>query len=101
MKTIITENLKNTQRYIPHTLETRLAVVKTYRNNNSISFICRCYKVSKASLMRWNKRYDGTKESLMDKSHKPYSQYPNSHTSEELSWIKNLIKRNPNISMQN
>lgn len=25
MKTIITENLKNTQRYIPHTLETRLA----------------------------------------------------------------------------
>ena len=99
MKTIITENLKNTQRYIPHTLETRLAAVKTYRNNNSISFICRRYKVSKASLMRWNKRYDGTKESLMDKSHKPYSQHPNSHTSEELSWIKNLIKRNPNISM--
>lgn len=31
MKTIITENIKNTQRYIPHTLETRLAVVKTYR----------------------------------------------------------------------
>ena len=30
MNTIITENLKNTQRYIPHTLETRLAAVKTY-----------------------------------------------------------------------
>ena len=99
MKTIITENLKNTQRYIPHTLDTRLAAVKTYRNNNSINFICRRYKISKASLMRWNKKYDGTKESLMDKSHKPYSQHPNSHTSEELSWIKNLIKRNPNISM--
>ena len=80
MKTPITENLQNTQRYIPHTLETRLAVVKTYRNNNSISFICRWYKVSKVSLMRWNKRYDG----LMDKSHKSHSQYPNSHTSEEL-----------------
>ena len=99
MKTIITENLQNTQRYIPHTLETRLAAVKTYRNKNSISFICRRYKVSKASLMRWNKKYDGTKESLMDKSHKPHSQHPNAHTSEELSWIKNLIKRNPNISM--
>ena len=73
MKTIITENLKNTQRYIPHTLETRLATVKTFRNNNSISFICRRYKVSKASLMRWNKRYDGTKESLMEKSHKSHS----------------------------
>ena len=99
MKTIITENLQNTQRYIPHTLETRLAAVKTYRNKNSISFICRRYKVSKASLMRWNKKYDGTKESLMDKSHKPHSQHPNAHTSEELAWIKNLIKRNPNISM--
>ena len=99
MKTIITENMKNTQRYIPHTLETRLAAVKTYRNKNSINFICRRYKVSKASLMRWNKKYDGTKESLMDKSHKPHSQHPNAHTAEELAWIKNLIKRNPNISM--
>ena len=99
MNTIITENLKNTQRYIPHTLETRLAAVKTYRNNNSINFICRRYKISKASLMRWNKKYNGTKESLMDKSHKPHSPHPNAHTLEELTWIKNLIKRNPNISM--
>ena len=74
METIITENLQKTQRYIPHTLETRLAAVKTYRNKNSISFICRRYKVSKASLMRWNKKYDGTIESLMDKSHRPHSQ---------------------------
>ena len=49
--------------------------------------------------MRWNKKYDGTKESLMDKSHRPHSQHPNAHTSEESAWIKNLIKRNPNISM--
>lgn len=33
----------------------------------------------------------------MDKSHKPHSPHPNAHTSEELTWIKNLIKRNPNI----
>lgn len=36
--------LKNIQRYKPHTLETKLATVNTYRNNNSISFICRLYK---------------------------------------------------------
>ena len=52
MKTIMTENLQKTQRSIPHTLETRLATVKTYRNKNSISFICRRYKVSKASLIK-------------------------------------------------
>ena len=63
MKTIMTENLQKTQRYIPHTLETRLATVKTYRNKNSISFICRRYKVSKTSLMRRNKKYDETKVS--------------------------------------
>ena len=63
MKTIITENLQKKQRYIPHTLETRLAAVKTYRNNNSINFICRRYKVSKAFLVRWNKKYDGTRVS--------------------------------------
>ena len=37
MKTIITENMPNTQRYIPHTLETRLAAVKTYRNKNLLT----------------------------------------------------------------
>ena len=65
MNTIISENLKNTQRYIPHTLETRLAAVKTYRNNNSINFICRRYKVSKASLMRWNKKYTMVLKNLL------------------------------------
>ena len=99
MKTIITENIEKTQRYIPHTLQTRIAAVKTYRNGNSIRFVCRRYKISKASLLRWNKKYDGTKESLIDKSHRPHSIHPNAHTVEELSWIKNLIKRNPNISM--
>ena len=87
------------QRYLPHKIETRYHAVKTYRNGYSIDFICRRYKVSKASLMRWNKKFDGTKESLMDKSHRPLSKHPNSHTNEELSWIKNYIKRNPNISL--
>lgn len=95
MNNIITQTI----RYLPHTVDTRFAAVKTYRNGNSVQFICRRYKVSKASLMRWNKRFDGTKESLMDKSHKPHSPHPNSHTDLEISWIKNLIRRNPNASM--
>ncbi|EGY80102.1 transposase [Peptoniphilus indolicus ATCC 29427] len=32
----------------------------------SLSFILRIYKLSKSSLMRWNKNFDGTKESLKD-----------------------------------
>ncbi|HFR3703008.1 TPA: transposase, partial [Streptococcus suis] len=64
--TSISQNL----RYLPHTLETRYHAVKTYRNGASVAFICRRYKVSKASLMRWNKRFDGTKESLKGRSHR-------------------------------
>ena len=56
--------------HYPHSLNTKYYAVLLYRNGNPISFVCRRYKCSKASLMRWNKKFDGTKESLMDKSHK-------------------------------
>lgn len=85
--------------HYPHDLNTKYYATLLYRNGNSISFVCRRYKCSKASLMRWNKKFDGTKESLIDKSHKPLTPHPNSHTEEELTWIKNYIRRNPNISL--
>lgn len=95
MATIISKN----QRYLPHTLETKFHAVKTYRSGQSIAFVCRRYKISKASLMRWNERFDGTRDSLRDKSHRPHKPHPNAHTTEELCWIQNFIRRNPHISM--
>ena len=59
--------------HYPHSLNTKYYAVLLYRNGNPISFVCRRYKCSKASLMRWNKKFDGSKESLIDKSHKPLS----------------------------
>ena len=59
---------------IPHEIKTRVHAVLTYRNVKcSVSYICRKYHCSKSSLMRWNKKYDGTVESLMSKSHRPLS----------------------------
>ena len=87
------------QRYLPHELNTKYYATKLYRSGHSISFVCRRYKISKSSLLRWNKRYDGSKESLIDKSHKPLTPHPNSHTEIEITWIKNLIRRNPHISL--
>ena len=87
------------KRYLPHEVQTRINAVKTYRNGNSISYVCRKYHISRTSLYRWNKQYDETKESLIDKSHKPLSPHPKAHTTEELNWIKNLIRRNPNITL--
>ena len=73
--------------------------VKLYRQTKDIDFVLRRYHISKASLMRWNKLYDGAKESLMPKSHRPHSQHPNAHTEEELNWIRTYHRRNPNISI--
>lgn len=84
--------------HYPHDLNTKYYAVLLYRNGNPISFVCRRYKCSKASLMRWNKKFNSSKESLLDKSHRPLSPHPNAHTEEELYWIKNYIRRNPNIS---
>lgn len=90
---------KQSKRYLPHELSTKVQSVNLYRNTKDISFVCRRYHISKASLMRWNKQYDGTKESLMPKSHRPKSTHPNAHTQQELTWIKNYHRRNPNISI--
>lgn len=83
-----------------HDIKTKLHAVLTYRSGNySILHITIKYHVSKASLMRWNKRYDGDIDSLKEKSHRPHTPHPNSHTENELFKIQSLIKRNPNIGL--
>ena len=93
------ENYSTQKRYCPHLLQTKIHAVLLYRQEKDIDFVCRRYHISKPSLMRWNKLYDGTKESLMPKSHKPHSPHPNAHTEEELKWIRDYHKRTPDISV--
>ena len=96
---IVTEVKQENKRYLPHELTTKVNSVNLYRQTKDIDFVLRRYHISKASLMRWNKLYDGTRESLLPKSHKPHRQHPNAHTEEELTWIRNYHRRNPNISV--
>lgn len=91
--------ITQTKRYCPHEIPTKIHSVELYRKTKDISYVCRKYKISKASLMRWNKRYDGTRQSLENKSHKPHSTHPAAHTEKELKWIGNYHRRNPNISI--
>lgn len=84
--------------HYPHSLNTKYYAVLLYRNGNPISFVCRRYKCSKASYAL-EQKFNGTKESLTDKSHKPLSPHPKAHTKQELYWIKNYIRRNPTISL--
>lgn len=61
-------SITHSQRYLPHTINTRFYAVKLYRNSCGVRFVCHKYHISKASLMRWNKRFDGSSDSLKDKS---------------------------------
>lgn len=91
--------ITHTQRYLPHEIITRFHAVKLYRSGQSIAFVCRRYHISKSSLLRWNKRFDGTRESLADHSHRPKTPHPSSHTPLELKWIRDLHRRNPHASV--
>ncbi len=77
---IVTQIKSENKRYLPHELSTKINSVKLYRQVKDIDFVLRRYHISKASLMRWNKQYDGTKESLMPRSHRPHRPHPNAHT---------------------
>ena len=98
MDIVAQEKVRN-KRYLPHELTTKIKSVQLYRSTKDVGYVCRRYHISKASLMRWNKRYDGSKGSLEAGSHRPHSAHPNAHTAEELTWIQNYHRRNPNISI--
>ena len=99
MNNIITEKIKKEKRYLPHKLETKIHAVQMYLNCNDIGYVCRKYHISRVSLWRWIKKYDGTPESLIDKSHKPKSRHPEAHTNQEIRWIRNYVRRNPRITL--
>lgn len=50
------------------------------------------YRVSRKTVHKWIKRYDGTLESLSDQSHRP-KRCPRKHTEEELRQIRKRLKR--------
>lgn len=52
----------------------------------------RKYGVSLSTLKRWCKKYDGTWESMLERSHRPHS-HPKRHTPKEERQIKNSFKK--------
>lgn len=60
--------------------------------------VCSKFKVNLQTLYRWLKRYDGTLESLENRSSRPLTPHPNAHTEQETQEIIKLFKNNPDIS---
>ena len=63
-----------------------------YLENHTVTETAIRFRVSRKTVYKWLKRYDGTLESLEDRSHKPKNS-PRSHTDEELKHIKRCLKK--------
>lgn len=63
-----------------------------------VAIASRKYNKSRSYIYFWLKRYDGTIESLANRSKRPHS-HPNQHTTEELKLIKDMRRRNPNLGL--
>lgn len=50
------------------------------------------FKISRKTIYKWKNRYDGTLESLEDRSHRPHNS-PKAHSEKELKLIRRLAKK--------
>lgn len=60
--------------------------VVLYSQRNSVFSAISKFGISRATIYRWRKMYDGTLNSLAEQSRRPHS-HPNQHTPEKLKLI--------------
>jgi len=75
----------------------KLAVIN-YSNKYGVTKAARRYKTNRQYIYRWKNRYDGTWDSLRDRSRRPHH-HPNQHTEAEIKLINNMRRRNPNAGL--
>lgn len=75
----------------------RQALIK-YAEKYGVTKAAIRYNTNRQYVYRWINRYDGTPQSLEDKSHRPHS-HPNQHTPEEIKLIMDMRKRNMNAGL--
>ena len=82
---------------ITQTMLYRQSLIR-YAKKHGVTKAAIRYNTNRQYIYRWLKRYDGTMESLADRSHRPHS-HPNQHTEAELELIRNMRRRNPNTGL--
>lgn len=75
MRIIITEEMRFRQKVVEYAIK--------HKNNAKAA---RRYDTSRQQVQRWRKKYNGTVESLANKSRRPHS-HPNKHTQKEIELI--------------
>ena len=69
-----------------------------YADKHGITKAAIRYNTNRQYIYRWRKRYDGTLQSLADRSHRPHH-HPNQHRPEEIKLIDNMRCRNPDTGL--
>ena len=82
---------------VTQTMKYRQALIN-YANKYGVTKAAIRYKTNRQYIYRWKKRYDGTLQSLADRSRRPHH-HPNQHTEKEIKLIKDMRKRNPNAGL--
>lgn len=77
---IITQNAYHRQRMLK------------YAESHRVTETCIRYKISRKNFYKWKNRYDGSIESLKDRSHRPLRS-PKAHSEEEIKLIRRVVKK--------
>ena len=83
---------------VAYSAKEKLNAIKSLKVSN-IEFVAHRYHCSVRSLYRWKSKYDGTLESLENKFSRKNMLHPNRHTEDEIKHIRDLIRRNPHIGL--
>ena len=76
----------------------RQRVIREIEKGGQVTETAIKYRISRTSIYRWQARYDGTVESLYERSHRPHS-HPKQHTSEEYQLIKRVWSHNKGLGL--
>ena len=82
---------------ITQTMRFRQALI-LYAEKHGVTKAAVRYRTNRQYIYRWKNRYDGTLQSLADRSHRPMH-HPNEHRPEELKLIRDMRRRNPNTGL--
>ena len=82
---------------ITQDIQYKQSVVK-YSYRNGVTKAAIKFKMHRKTIYRWREKYDGTAQSLKNKSRKPHS-HPNQHTEEEIKLIKNYKYKNKDTGL--
>lgn len=69
----------------------RQRIIK-YLEKHTVTEASIYFKISRKTIYKWKNRYDGTLESLKDRSHRPHNS-PKAHSEKELKLIRRLAKK--------